>query len=208
MVEPDGLHFNGPYFKGSDNLGKIELQLPGIHNVKNSLAALAVGLELEVPFAKIRKALSSFTGVHRRFEIKGNKRGVIVVDDYAHHPTEIKASLRAARLGWSKRIIVVFQPHLFSRTRDFYHDFGQSFFDADQLIVTEIYPAREEPIPDVTGRLVSDEAKSLGHRHVHFIPSMDDVMTYLIENISDGDMVITMGAGDIWKVGDNLLKSL
>ena len=154
-------------------LGRLQIQLPGIHNMKNALAALAVGLELEIPFEKIKKALENFTGVHRRFEIKAEVKGALVVDDYAHHPTEIKASLKAAQQGWDRRVIAVFQPHLFSRTRDFYHDFGQSFFDADLLIVTDIYPAREEPIPGVSGKLVADEAQALGHRSVVFIPDKE-----------------------------------
>ncbi len=190
------------------NLGRIAIQLPGVHNVKNALAALTVGLELEIPFKKIKKALVEFTGVHRRFEIKAQKKGVLVVDDYAHHPTEIEASLRAAQGGWDRRVVAVFQPHLYSRTRDFYHDFGQSFFDADILIVTDIYPAREEPIAGVTGELVANEARSLGHRHVMYIPKKDDVLVYLEKNIQDGDLVITLGAGDIWKVGESLIERL
>ncbi|MFH1943036.1 MAG: UDP-N-acetylmuramate--L-alanine ligase, partial [bacterium] len=142
-------------------LGRIVLQIPGLHNVKNALAAVAVGLEMEIPFEKIKKALEEFSGVHRRFEIKADRDGILIVDDYAHHPTEIKASLKGARDGWDCRVVAVFQPHLYSRTRDFYRDFGQSFFNADILIVTDIYPAREKPIPGVTGELVADAARSL-----------------------------------------------
>lgn len=189
-------------------LGRVTIHLPGVHNVKNALAALAVGLELEIPFKKIKKALEEFTGVYRRFEIKDEVSGVLVVDDYAHHPTEIKASLRAARCGWNRRIIAVFQPHLFSRTRDFYHDFGQSFFDADTLVVTDIFPAREEPIPGVTGELVADSARSMGHRHVEFIPDSDHVLQYLTENVQDNDLVITLGAGDVFQIGESLIKKL
>jgi UDP-N-acetylmuramate--alanine ligase len=189
-------------------LGRIELQLPGIHNIKNSLAALSIGLELEIPFDKIRKALEEFTGVHRRFEIKAEVNDIVIVDDYAHHPTEIKASLEGARRGWNRRIIAVFQPHLYSRTRDFFHDFGQSFFDADILIVTDVYPAREEPIPGVNGELVANSARSLGHRHVKYIPNKEDVVEYLKDRLHHGDMVITIGAGDIWKTGEELAKKL
>ncbi len=189
-------------------LGPVSLLLPGVHNVKNSLAALAVGLELDIPFEKIRKALGQFTGVHRRFEIKTDKQGILIIDDYAHHPTEIKATLRAARQGFNRRIVTVFQPHLYSRTRDFCADFGRSFFDADILIVTDIYPAREEPIPGVTGELVADAARSLGHRQVVYIPEKDNVTEYLKSIIRKGDMVITMGAGDIWKVGEALMEKM
>ena len=191
-----------------EKLGKVKLNLPGIHNVKNSLAAIGIGLELEIPFEKIKKALGEFTGVHRRFEIKAQVQDVVVVDDYAHHPTEIEASLKAARQGWNRRVVAVFQPHLFSRTRDFYHDFGQAFFDADVLVVTEIYPAREEPIPGVTGALVANEAKALGHRQVVYVPEKNEVLPVLEGLVRKGDMVITLGAGDIWKTGDALIETL
>ncbi len=190
------------------SLGRVKLQLPGIHNVKNSLAAVAVGLELEIPFETIKKALEKFTGVHRRFEIKAEVKGILIVDDYAHHPTEIKASLKAARDGWDRRVVAVFQPHLYTRTRDFCQDFGQSFFDADILVVTDIYPAREDPIPGVTGELVSNEARSLGHRQVVYIPEKEDAVEYLLGIVREGDLVITMGAGDIWKVGEALIESM
>lgn len=188
-----------------ETLGFIKLQLPGLHNVKNALAAVAVGLELDVPFEKIKKALEEFTGVHRRFEIKAEISGILFVDDYAHHPTEIKASLKGAREGWNRRIIAVFQPHLYSRTKDFFEDFGQSFFDADILIVTDIYPAREEAIPGITGELVADAARSLGHRQVVYIPDKEDVADYVKGIVHTGDLVISMGAGDIWKVIDQLI---
>jgi UDP-N-acetylmuramate--alanine ligase len=188
--------------------GRIKIQLPGIHNVKNSLAALAVGLELEIPFEKIKKALEEFAGVHRRFEMKAELNGVLIVDDYAHHPTEIEASLKAAREGWGRRIVAVFQPHLYSRTRDFHRDFGQSFFDADILVVTDIYPAREEPIPGVTGELVAESARSFGHRQVVYIPAKEDVPEYLKGIVREGDLVITMGAGDIWEAGESLIAMM
>jgi UDP-N-acetylmuramate--alanine ligase len=190
---------------GEKPLGEITLQLPGIHNVRNSLAALAAGLELEIPFSVIKNGLERFTGVHRRFEIKARLNQILVVDDYAHHPTEIQATLKAARQGWNRRIVAVFQPHLYTRTRDFYHDFGQSFFDADVLIITDIYPARENPIDGVTGLLVANEARSLGHRNVNYIANKEDVPEFLIDNVCDEDMVITMGAGDIWKAGERFI---
>jgi UDP-N-acetylmuramate--alanine ligase len=190
------------------DLGEIDLFVPGMHNVKNSLAALCIGLELEIPVEKIKKALSEFRGVHRRFEIKGEIKGVMVVDDYAHHPTEIKATLKSAREGWKKRIIAVFQPHLFSRTRDFHKEFGRSFFDSDLLIVTDVYPAREEPIPGITGELVASSAKEFGHKEVFYIPDKEKVIPFLLENLKENDLVITMGAGDIYKVGEKLLSAL
>jgi UDP-N-acetylmuramate--alanine ligase len=191
-----------------ETLGQVRLQIPGIHNIKNSLAALAIGFELEIPFRTIKKALEAFTGVHRRFEIKADVKGVLVVDDYAHHPTEIRATLAAARSGWKRRVIAVFQPHLFSRTKDFYPDFGQSFFDADLLVVTDIYPAREEPIPGVTGELVAEAARKFGHRQVVYIPDKNDVAEKVAGMVRPDDMVITLGAGDIWKTGDQLIRIL
>jgi UDP-N-acetylmuramate--alanine ligase len=185
-------------------LGKIRLQLPGIHNVRNSLAALAVGIELDVPFSKIKKALEEFTGVHRRFEVKAEVGGVLIVDDYAHHPTEIEATLRAARAGFDRRVVAVFQPHLYSRTRDFYQEFGQAFFDADLLVVCDVYPAREEPIPGITGELVAKSAKKFGHRQVIYISDKNAVAGRLRGLVKEGDLVVTMGAGDIWKSGEEL----
>ncbi len=192
--------------KNGHVLGKIKLQLPGIHNMKNALAAVAVGLEMELSFRTIRKALEEFTGVHRRFEIKAQIKGILVVDDYAHHPTEIQASLNAARGGWNRRIVAVFQPHLFSRTRDFYKDFGKSFFNAELLIVTDIYPAREDPIPGVTGQLIADAARSFGHRQVVYIPEKEKIVDFLEKNMQENDLIITMGAGDIWTVGEKLIE--
>ncbi len=192
--------------KGKEK-GALNLQVPGIHNVKNSLAALAVGLELEIPWEKIKKALQEFKGVNRRFEVKGVKDGIMVVDDYAHHPTEIEATLQAAKSGWDKRIIAVFQPHLYSRTKDFYPEFGKAFFNSDILIVTDVYPAREEPIPGVSGELVAEAAKKSGHKQVFYVPKTTDVATFLKKLLKKEDLVITLGAGDIYKVGKELLNN-
>jgi UDP-N-acetylmuramate--alanine ligase len=189
-------------------LGGIRLQLPGLHNVKNSLAAVAVGVELGIPFESIRKGLEEFTGVHRRFEIKSTAGDVIVVDDYAHHPTEIKATLKAARNGWNRRLIAVFQPHLYTRTRDFHQEFGQSFFDADVLVVTDIYGSREEPIPGVSGALVADAAKAFGHRNVLYVADKTRAAEEVTRMVRPGDMVITLGAGDIYQAGDAVIESL
>jgi UDP-N-acetylmuramate--alanine ligase len=190
------------------NFGKVTLSVPGMHNVKNSLAATGVALELDLPWDKICTALSKFKGVHRRFEIRGVIKGVMVVDDYAHHPTEIQATLKGARTGWNRRIIAVFQPHLYSRTRDFYQEFGKALLESDVLVVTDVYPAREEPLPGISGELVSEHAKNLGHEKVYYVPKIDEVPAFLKEMVKENDMVITMGAGDVYKVGTNLLKLL
>ncbi|MDP2960386.1 MAG: cyanophycin synthetase, partial [candidate division Zixibacteria bacterium] len=131
-----------------------------------------------------------------------------LADDYAHHPTEIKATLKAARDGYKKRIIAIFQPHLYSRTKDFYKEFGKSFFDSDLLIVTDIYPAREEPIPGITGELVVSKAKEYGHKEVFYIPRKEEIIPFLLKILKENDLVITMGAGDIYKIGENLILEL
>ncbi|MGB2696283.1 MAG: UDP-N-acetylmuramate--L-alanine ligase [Candidatus Zixiibacteriota bacterium] len=189
-------------------LGELDLMLPGIHNVKNSLAAVAVGLELDIPWEKIKDALDNFQGVNRRLEIKGEINQVMVMDDYAHHPTEIEVSLRAVREGWKRRIITVFQPHLFSRTRDFHQEFGRSFFNSDILVITAIYPAREKPIPGITSEMIARAAKEYGHREVHYIPETDDVVPFLLKNVRKNDLVITMGAGDVYRIGEEFISSL
>jgi UDP-N-acetylmuramate--alanine ligase len=191
--------------------GAIELNVPGIHNVKNALAAIAVGYELDIEFEDIRNALSSFTGVHRRFEVKGEPRGILIIDDYAHHPTEIEASLKGARTGWGgRRIIAVFQPHLYSRTKMFHREFGSSFKEADLLIVTDVYPAREDPIPGVTGEMIAVAARECGHSDVHYMEGRDRdaLCTTILSLAKPGDIVMTIGAGDIWKVSDRLLSLL
>ena len=186
-------------------LGEIELQIPGDHNVQNALAATAVGLELHVPFSKVKTGIEKFTGVFRRWEVKAELDGITVIDDYAHHPTEIRATLAGAKAGWRRRTVCVFQPHLYSRTRDFYDEFGRAFFNADVLIVTDVYPAREEPIQGVTGELIANAAKEFGHKQVHYVPEKKDVPDYLMTITRPGDMVITMGAGDIWKFGEEFI---
>jgi UDP-N-acetylmuramate--alanine ligase len=191
--------------EGKD-LGAIELQIPGIHNVQNALAAIAVGLELGVPFTKVKAGIEKFTGVFRRWEVKAELDGITVIDDYAHHPTEIKATLAGAKAGWRRRTVCVFQPHLYSRTRDFYDDFGRAFFNADVLVVTDVYPAREEPIQGVTGELIANAAKEFGHKQVHYVPEKKEVPGYLMTITRPGDMVITMGAGDIWKFGEEFIS--
>jgi len=188
--------------------GEITLSVPGVHNVKNALAAIGVALELDIPWEKIRNGLNKFKGVHRRFEIKGEVGGVMVVDDYAHHPTEIQATLKGAKTGWKRRIVAVFQPHLYSRTRDFHQHFGRALLDADVLVVTDIYPAREKPIPGVTGKLVSQSAKKLGHKKTFYVPRMEEVAPFLKKMVQENDMVITMGAGDVHQAGTELLKLL
>ncbi len=190
------------------DLGEVTLQLPGKHNVQNALAAIAVGLELGVPFEKITAGVAKFTGVFRRWEVKAEVKGVTIVDDYAHHPTEIKATLAGAKSGWRRRVVCVFQPHLYSRTRDFYDEFGRSFFNADVLVLTDVYPAREEPIQGVNGELIANAAKEFGHKQVHYVPDKKAIPAFLLSIVQPGDIVITMGAGDIWRFGEDFIAQL
>jgi UDP-N-acetylmuramate--alanine ligase len=189
-------------------LGEVELQIPGKHNVQNALAAIAVGLELHVPFADVKAGIEKFTGVFRRWEVKADIGGITVVDDYAHHPTEIKATLAGVKAGWRRRVICVFQPHLYSRTRDFYDEFGRSFFNADILVLTDVYPAREEPIQGVSGELIVNAAKEFGHKRVEYIPDKTRVPAFLMGIKQPGDIIITMGAGDIWRFGEEFVAQL
>lgn len=191
-----------------EEVGRIDLGVPGEHNVQNALATIAVSLELGIPFTQVKTALDAFAGAFRRFEVKADIGGVMVVDDYAHHPTEVKVTLRGLKAGWRRRVICVFQPHTFTRTRDFYKDFGRSFMNADVLIVTDIYPARERPIQGVTGELISDAARSFGHKNVMYVPDKKDVPAMLHELVRPGDIVITMGAGDIYTYGAQFIAQL
>jgi UDP-N-acetylmuramate--alanine ligase len=167
-----------------------------------------VGLQLGVPFAKIKTGIERFTGVFRRWEVKAEVGGITVIDDYAHHPTEIRATLAGAKAGWRRRVVCVFQPHLYSRTRDFYDEFGRAFFNADVLVVTDVYPAREEPIQGISGELIVNAAREFGHKQVHYVPDKKNVPAFLMSIKQQGDMIITMGAGDIWKYGEEFVKNL
>ncbi len=195
-------------YQGSP-LGRVRLQMPGVHNVLNSLAAIAVGLELDMDFHDIAEALAEFGGIERRFQIKGERRGVMVVDDYGHHPAEIRATLQAAKDGWGeRRLVVVFQPHRYSRTQYLLQDFFSAFNEAEVLITTEIYPAGETPIPGVSGRQIYDGVKRHGHRDVSYVEQAGDVLALLEERLRPGDLVLTLGAGDVWKVSDALIARL
>ena len=190
-------------------LGVINLHAPGDHNIKNALAAVATGLELGISFEKIKSGLERFSGVFRRFQLKLKTDDLMVIDDYAHHPTEVQATIQAAKQGWpNRRIIAVFQPHLYSRTQQMYKEFGLSFFDAEVLLVTGIYPAREKPIDGVSGALISDTAKNYGHKNVHYLEDAAKLPDKLTEIVQKGDMIITMGAGDIYKYGDKFVETI
>ncbi len=188
-------------------LGKIRINIPGLHNVNNSLVAVTIAKEMGVEFDVIKKALESFSGVYRRFETKYNN-DVMVIDDYGHHPTEINVTLDGIRRGWNRRLVAVFQPHLFSRTKDFYTEFGRSFLNSDVFICTDVYPAREKPIEGITGELIANAAKSFGHKNVYYEPDKTKLPELIQKIYEKGDIVITMGAGDIWKYGEKFIQLL
>ena len=188
------------------SLGRVTLRLPGRHNVANALAAIAVGRELSIPFPVIARALADFTGVVRRFETKGERDGVLVVDDYAHHPTEIAATLAAARQVYpDRRLVALFQPHLYTRTRDFAAGFGKALTACDLAVVTDVYPSRETPIDGVTGELVARAAREAGHPRVVYVAEKERVVAELERVLGAGDLLLTMGAGDVVKLGERYL---
>jgi len=190
-------------------LGDILLNLPGIHNVYNSLASIAVGIELDIPFDVIKTALQTAEGVQRRLEIKGEKKGVTVVDDYGHHPTEIKTTLEAARGCWpDRRIVAVFQPHRYSRTQALFDDFTRAFYQSDLLVVLPIYAAGEKKIAGVEGFALFEEIQRHGHKDVVYAESLETAVSHLKTILASNDILLTLGAGDVWKVGEMLLEEL
>jgi UDP-N-acetylmuramate--alanine ligase len=195
------------FWKGKP-LGRLRLKVPGLHNIYNALAAVAVGMDLDLTFDTIRDALGEFTGVDRRFQIRGEARGVTVVDDYAHHPAEIQATLNAAKDGFGRQVIAVFQPHRYTRTRALLSEFSTAFYQADRVFVTEIYAAGEAPIPGVSGRQIAEGVAGHGHKRVTFVGDRHEVPAAVLDVVQSGDMVLTLGAGDIWRTGDEILDRL
>ncbi|ETX08213.1 UDP-N-acetylmuramate--L-alanine ligase [Candidatus Entotheonella palauensis] len=188
-------------YDGREPLGRFTLNLPGVHNVYNALAAIAVGRELDVDLTTIAEALDAFSGIHRRFEIVGTRDGVTVVDDYGHHPEEIRQTLRAAKAVWpDARLVVVFQPHRYTRTQALQDDFHTAFYEADTLILLDIYAASEAPIPGVSSEGLYTGIKAHGHRRVFYLPGPDDVLSFLRDDLGTGDVLMTLGAGDVWKL--------
>ena len=195
-------------FKGDEEVIEASLKIPGIHNVKNALAAFAVGFEMDIAPEVIRDALAEFSGVMRRMEIKGEAKGVTFMDDYGHHPSEIDAVLETLGRFWKGRIIVIFQPHRYSRTKLLHHEFGKVFHEADIVIITKLYPAGEEPIPGVDASLIYNEVKNSGHKAVYLMEDWNEIKKFLLDQLREGDLVLTLGAGDVWKIGVDLLEEL
>src|SRR3989441_1082350 len=208
-LRPSGLTSPLEGYQRESLLGGVTLQIPGRHNVLNALAAIGVGLDLEIPFATIQRALAGFSGVQRRFQILGRARDVTVVDDYGHHPAEIRATLAAAKAGFDCRVVTVFQPHRYTRTMHLRQEFLTAFNLADVLIVMDIYAAGDPAIPGVSGRDLADGIRSHGHRDVTYLGSdRTRIVEHLAEVVRRGDLVITLGAGDVSQLGPELLKRL
>ncbi len=195
-------------FHAGRRLGLFCVNLPGVHNVYNALAAIAVGQELEIPLPTIAKALEEFSGIHRRFELLGERNGVRVVDDYGHHPEEIRQTLRAAKSVWpEERLIVVFQPHRYTRTKFLQQEFFTAFYEADVLVVLDIYAAAEAPIPGITSARLCEGIKEHGQREVYYISQREQVGPFLYRFMREHDIMLTLGAGDVWKVGQAFLHA-
>jgi UDP-N-acetylmuramate--alanine ligase len=196
-------------WKGADVLGEINLPVPGQHNIYNALAATAVALELEIRFEKIAAAFTNFKNANRRFQFKGEAAGITVVDDYGHHPTEILATLSAAKNGsGGRRTVVVFQPHRYTRTQELMDEFALSFNNADVLYITDIYAASETPIEGITAEILSENIKKYGHKNANYIGNIETAAEKVLENLQSGDLVITLGAGSITRLSDEILEKL
>ena len=196
------------YFRG-EFLGDIILNLSGRHNVSNALAAVSAGLELNIPFERIKKALEKIEGVKRRLEVKGEKKGIIVMDDYGHHPTEIKTTLDAVRSSWpDKRLVVIFQPHRYTRTKALFDEFTRSFYNTDILFVLPIYAASEKKIENVDSEKLCAGIEEHGHRNVSFAPDFEKALSMVSKILQKGDLVLTLGAGDVVSLGERLVDML
>ncbi len=207
-VETDAFGMRFQVHQRGQSLGAVRIRLPGAHNVANALATLAVAGELNIPFPVAVQALEGFLGIERRFENKGTAAGIRVVDDYGHHPAEIRATLSAARDAHSGRIVVVFQPHRYTRTRDLFEEFTTAFNDCDLLVVTEIYSAGETKLPEVEALRLVEAIRAHGHRDVRFVADLEEIPQTLPEALRPGDLVITLGAGSIAALGQRLLAAL
>ena len=193
--------------KRGETLGRICFRMPGRHNVLNALSVVAVAMELGLDFSVISEGFRDFGGVQRRFQIKYDQ-DIMVVDDYGHHPAEIKATLAAARAGWQRRVVAVFQPHRYSRTKFLLEDFATAFYQCDYLLVTDIYAAGEAPIEGVSAELLAQKVAGHGHKNAHYVGDRDLLTAHLMAAVQPGDIVITLGAGDVWKVGESLIRLL
>jgi UDP-N-acetylmuramate--alanine ligase len=208
-VRTEGLVSSYRAFHNGEELGEIEIHIPGRHNVLNSLAAVAIASELEIDWPHVRAGLGDMTGVQRRFQITGQARGVLVLDDYGHHPTEIRAVLETLASCYpERRRIVAFQPHRYTRTKALMSEFSRCFYHSDVLLLTEIYAASEKPIEGVTSERLLQEIALHGHHDLHYCPTSAEMVETLEAMVTEGDVVITLGAGNIYQVGERLLERL
>jgi len=208
-INSQGLKTGFSVYHLGKELGDILLNLPGIHNVLNATASIAVGIELDIPFDVIKSALESIQGVQRRLEIKGEVDGITIVDDYGHHPTEIKATLQAAKDSWpDRRIVVVFQPHRYTRTKALFNDFTRSFYQSDLLVVLPIYSAGEKEIEGVSALALYEGIRMHGHKEVIYMEDSATAVSHLKEILKPGDILLTLGAGNVWQTGENILEAL
>lgn len=207
-IEQSGTSIGFTVHHEEKKLGRAELPLPGRYNVSNALAAISVALEFELEWSKIEAAINSFQGVVRRFQLIGEKRGVKVYDDYAHHPTEVEVMLNAARQAFGGKLIVIFQPHLYSRTQDFAEEFAQALLTSDVLILARLYAAREEPIEGVTSNLIAQAAKRFGHKQASYVEDTASIPQQVAALAESGDVVFTVGAGDIYRTAPKIVEAL
>jgi UDP-N-acetylmuramate--alanine ligase len=207
-IEIDGLSTSFELIHKSQRAGRVVIPLPGHHLALNALAAIAVAFELGIDFTVVARALAAFSGISRRFEIKGAAAGRIVLDDYAHHPEEVRATLRAARAAFKRRIVTVFQPHRYTRLRDLFEDFLTAFDETDLLYLIEVYAAGEDPIPDISARRLYEGLRARGHLNVHYLADDGEPLLRLIRETAPGDLVITLGAGDVYELGEDFLELL
>ncbi len=203
-------HFSSDFrlrLRGAD-LGKFHLKIPGYHNVLNAAAAVAIALELDVPPERISEALATFAGVDRRFQKRGEAHGITIIDDYGHHPTEIRATLAAAKLCEYRRLLAIFQPHRYTRTQALMDEFARSFNQADQVYLMDIYAASEKPIDGVTALALADRMRAFGHRAVTFVGGVEQAIDAVVREAQSGDLIMTLGAGNVWQAGDRILERL
>jgi UDP-N-acetylmuramate--alanine ligase len=204
----DGLSTRFEVIRKGENLGRVTIPTPGVHVALNSLAAIAVAMEVGISFERAAAALAKFGGISRRFEIKGEAAGRIVLDDYAHHPAEVRATLAAVRASFKRRVVAVFQPHRYTRLRDLFDDFLSAFDDADVLYLFDVYPAGEEPIADVSSRRLYEALRARGHLEVNYLGAEEDPAARIAAGSRSGDVIATLGAGDIYRTGGEILNAL
>jgi UDP-N-acetylmuramate--alanine ligase len=204
----DGLSTRFEVIRKGEHLGRVSIPTPGVHVALNSLAAIAVAMEVGISFDRAASALAKFGGISRRFEIKGEAAGRIVLDDYAHHPAEVRATLAAVRASFKRRVVAVFQPHRYTRLRDLFDEFLSSFDDADVLYLFDVYPAGEEPIADISSRRLYEALRARGHLEVHYLGAEEDPAARIAAGSRAGDVIATLGAGDIYRTGGEILNAL